>query len=95
MSNRISERGFTLIELLLVLSVLAVIATIAAPSMRSLLQVNYLRLESGRLLTALNLARSEAIMRNEPVSLCPSAMADAYSACRPSGSRSATFLRRF
>lgn len=76
MSNPIVVKGYTLVELMLVLVVFAVFVTVAAPSMRSLLQGSHLRQESGRLLAALNLARSEAIMRNKPVSLCPSDMAE-------------------
>lgn len=75
MSNTITVKGLTLVELMLVLVVLAIVATASAPAMRGLLQGNQLRLESHRLLAALNLARSEAILRNKPVSLCPSPMA--------------------
>jgi type IV fimbrial biogenesis protein FimT len=76
MSNPGVVKGFTLVELMLVLAVLAVMLVVATPLLRGLLQGNHLRAESGRLMAALNLARSEAIMRNEPVSLCPSAMAE-------------------
>ncbi|NQX90437.1 MAG: type II transport protein GspH [Halioglobus sp.] len=75
MSNPPVVQGFTLVELMLVLAVLAVGAVLAAPSLQHLQQDSRLRMESGRLLVALHLARSEAIMRNEPVSLCPSVMA--------------------
>lgn len=74
-SITLPESGLTLIELMLALVVLAILAAATAPSMRGLLQGNQLRLESHRLLAALNLARSEAILRNAPVSLCPSSMA--------------------
>lgn len=74
-STTIPEAGLTLVEMMLALVVLAILATAAAPAMRALLQGNQLRLESHRLLAALNLARSEAILRNAPVSLCPSPMA--------------------
>jgi type IV fimbrial biogenesis protein FimT len=67
--------GFTLIELLVVLSVVAIILSVAAPPLRQLLQSNLLRTETRRLLVAINLARSEAIARNQPVSLCPSSIA--------------------
>ena len=45
------------------------------PLMQDLLQGNRLRSESIRFLRAINLARSEAVMRNGPVSICPSVMA--------------------
>ena len=75
MSKTLTVKGLTLVEMMLALVVLAVVATISAPTLRGLLQGNQLRLESHRLLAALNLARSEAILRNQPVSLCPSPMA--------------------
>lgn len=74
MSTTNPVAGLTLIELMLALVVLAIVAAASAPSMRGLLQGNQLRLESHRLLAAINLARSEAILRNTPVSLCPSSM---------------------
>jgi len=69
------NRGLTLIELLLVLVVLAISLQVVVPGMQQLIRGNRLRTEAGRLLAALNLARSEAVIRNAPVSLCPSAMA--------------------
>ena len=66
--------GFTLIELLAVLLVLSLLMTLGVPSMQQLLHKNRLRAEAGRLLAAINLTRSEAVMRNAPVSICPSSM---------------------
>lgn len=71
--TRKSKYGFTLIELMTVLAVLAIALTIAVPSMQGLLHRNQLRTETSRLLSAINLTRSEAISRNTIVSLCPSA----------------------
>ena len=42
------------------------------PGFQSLQQQTQMRAEATRLLAALNLARSEAVRRNLPVSLCPS-----------------------
>ncbi len=70
-----AEKGLTLVELMIVLAVLAATLTVGAPSMQAMLHKNRVRTETSRLLTAINLARSEAVMRNQPVSLCPSAMA--------------------
>jgi len=74
MSTRVALPGFTLIELMLALAVLAGALSITAPAMRGPLQGNRLRAEASRMLAAINLARSEAVMRNQPVSICPSAM---------------------
>jgi type IV fimbrial biogenesis protein FimT len=70
-----ASRGFTLIEMMIVLVVLAITVALGAPMMQAQLHQNRLRAEVSRLLGAINLARSEAVMRNMPVSLCPSAMA--------------------
>ncbi|MFC1578862.1 GspH/FimT family pseudopilin [Pseudomonadota bacterium] len=69
MSN--GNGGVTLIELAITLAVLAVTVTVITPSMQQLLHGNRLRTEASRLLDALNLARSEAVIRNTPVALCP------------------------
>lgn len=74
-STHIPPPGFTLLELLLVLAVLAGILTVGVPSLRVLVQNNQLSAESGRFLAAINLARSEAVARGQPVSICPSPMA--------------------
>lgn len=74
-SPRGPARGLTLIELMIVLVLLAITLSMGAPLMQDLMQSNRLRAESSRFLGAINLARSEAVMRNQPVSLCPSTMA--------------------
>ena len=68
-------RGFTLIEIMIVLVVFATLLSAGLPLMRGQLANNRLQAESSRFLGAINLARSEAVMRNIPVSLCPSSMA--------------------
>lgn len=65
------KRGFTLIELAMTLAVLALTVTLVTPSMQQLLHGNRLRTEASRLLDALGLARSEAVMRSTRVALCP------------------------
>lgn len=73
-SLRGTARGFTLIELMIVLVVLASTLSLGAPMLQNQLHSNRLRAESSRFLDAINLARSEAVMRNLPVSICPSSM---------------------
>jgi len=69
------SRGFTLVELMVVLAVLSITLVLAIPGMQRLSQSMQVRTEARRLLSAINLTRSEAIKRNVPVSLCPSPMA--------------------
>lgn len=74
-SRGTGNQGLTLIELMITLVILAVTITAAIPHLQQLVHGNQLRTETSRLLDALNLARSEAVLRNMPVSICPSPMA--------------------
>ncbi len=74
-SRKFSHRGLTLIELMITLVILGVTVAVATPAMQQLIHGSRLRTETSRLLDAVNLARSEAVLRNIPVTLCPSAMA--------------------
>lgn len=77
MNKRLSQRamgGLTLVELLIVLLIVAISLSAVTPSMQRLVHKNSLSQQASRFLGAINLARSEAIMRNSPVSICPSTM---------------------
>ena len=73
--HRPASAGVTLLELMVVLVILAVTLSLVTPAMRNTLRANEVHTEAARLLAAINLTRSEAISRNTPVSMCPSAMA--------------------
>jgi type IV fimbrial biogenesis protein FimT len=75
MSRNCSHRGLTLIELMITLVILGVTVAVATPAMQQLIHGSSLRSQTSRLLDAVNLARSEAVLRNIPVTLCPSKMA--------------------
>lgn len=62
--------GFTLVELLVTLSVASIILTLAVPGFQAMIRENRMAANSSQLLTALNLARSEAIKRGLQVTLC-------------------------
>ena len=69
------SRGFTLVEMLIVLLVLIIAVEFALPAMNNLFDANRLSSEARRLLSAIYLTRSEAVVKNTPVRMCPSPMA--------------------
>jgi type IV fimbrial biogenesis protein FimT len=62
--------GFTLIELLVTVSIAAIMLTIAIPSFREFLLNNRLASQTNALVLALAYAKSEAITRGLPVTVC-------------------------
>lgn len=71
MSLRLSK-GFTLIELMVTISVMAILAAIAYPSFQSTLRSNRMATTSNELISALSLARSEAIKGTRGGGVCAS-----------------------
>lgn len=65
--------GFTLIELMVTLSIAAILMGIAVPSFQTTIKSNRIVTQTNQLVTALNLARSEAIKRGVQVTVCKSA----------------------
>lgn len=65
-------RGFTFIELLTTLAVAGVILAIATPNFRQFLLNSRMTGTANDLLASLQLARSEAIKRQQPIAVCPS-----------------------
>jgi len=66
-------QGFTLIELMVTVAVLGIIAAVAAPAMIAFVNANRLNGTTGEMTASLQLARSEAIRRSAPVTVCSSA----------------------
>lgn len=61
------------------LAVAAIVVTVAVPSFRAIVQNNRAATQANELVTALNLARSEAVKRGVSVSMCPSSNQDTCS----------------
>jgi len=74
-SKAISHRGssgFTLIEMMIVLVIVAIVMVLVPPGMQQLSLSTNLKSYSHEMLSSVYLARSEAIKRNAPVTLCVS-----------------------
>lgn len=63
-------RGFTLIELLVTLAVAAILLTVAVPNFQMFVMNNRMASQANDLITALNMARSEAVKRAANVMVC-------------------------
>lgn len=74
MSNIISHRqqGVTLVELIVVIAIVAILTQIAVPSFVSLTQRMRLLAHASALSSVFSFARSEALKRGVPVSVCVS-----------------------
>lgn len=64
--------GFTVYEMLITLLIVSLLIGIAVPSLRFFVVNSKLTTGTNSLVTALNLARSEAVKRSVTVSVCPS-----------------------
>jgi type IV fimbrial biogenesis protein FimT len=65
-------KGMTLIELMITLAIAGVLIATAAPSMRQFIQNNRSATQINELQATLNLGRSEAIKRNNNITICRS-----------------------
>lgn len=67
------EQGFTLLELLVTVALAAILLGIGIPSFIDTIRNNRMATASNDLLGAMHLARSEAVKRRAPVTVCSSA----------------------
>ena len=71
--SRAAMRGLTLIETMTVIALVAILGTVSSASMQTLIDRTRLESSTFDFLGDLQFARSEAITRGLPVSVCPSA----------------------
>lgn len=82
---RASPRGFTLLELMIVVVVAAILLAIGVPFFGEFARNNRLTASANDFLSAAQLARTEAIKRQQVVSICASANPGAGAAAACSG----------
>lgn len=73
MTNRRQNAGFTLVELMVTMLLAAIVLSYGVPNFRTLILKNRQASQMNNFLTAMMLARSEAIKRHNDVTLCKSA----------------------
>ena len=98
MKNHKSDpRGFTLIELMVTISIAAILLAIGVPSFQAIIENNRLATQSNELITAVSLARSEAIKRGADITMTPNGGGYVNGWCVHTGASctAATEIRQF
>ncbi len=72
MKNKNMSNGFTLLELIVTVFVVAIILGVGIPSFQRTFQTSRMAGATNDLITSIYLARSEAVKRRAPVTLCSS-----------------------
>ena len=64
------SRGFTLVELMVAISVAGILLAVGVPSFSAMIQNNRMSSRINEMVAEINFARSEAVKRGSPVTLC-------------------------
>lgn len=76
------QSGFTLLELMITVSVAAILLAVGIPGLQEFVRNNRRATELNNLVSTLQVARSEAVARNQRIGICPStAPASATATC--------------
>lgn len=70
--RRRSPAGFGLIELMVTIAIVAILTAIALPSYQQSIKLNRVATDTNDFLSAINTARSEAVSRGRPITVCAS-----------------------
>ncbi|HEX7029970.1 MAG TPA: GspH/FimT family pseudopilin [Gammaproteobacteria bacterium] len=68
--EKVPQNGFTLLEMLITILVISIVASITVPAMGDLVRDNRLTTSVNDFIASVTLARSEAIKRSAPVTVC-------------------------
>jgi type IV fimbrial biogenesis protein FimT len=71
--NTESDRGFTLLELMVTVMIVGILLTIGVPNFMEFQRNNAMTAAANDLISAVLLARTEAVKRQAPITLCASA----------------------
>ncbi len=65
------SQGFTLIELIILLAIVSILFRFGMPAFQDIMANNRMATQINTMVTSFNLARSEAVKRNQNIVLCP------------------------
>lgn len=84
MNNQKDHEGFTIIELMVTITLAAVVLVLAVPSFTNIIRDNRLVTQTNSLISALNIARSEAAKRGVRITICRSTDQSSCTTSNPS-----------